>query len=400
MTEAPRTPPPGQLNYLLSIIATATFAGSLSARAMDPVLPQVSADLLVTIQTAATLASAFAFTFAMVQPALGIIGDIFGKPRLILVCLILLAAANIVGAFSTSFEVLLITRVLAGVGGGGIFPITLGLVGDLFPLRERQVAMGRVLAGAMTGNLLGASFAGIVGDYVGWRGVLLLIGLLVLAASAAVGWGFRAHMQAPGKSTNLAQLKRNYRAIFAHPHARVCYVAVFIEGSCVLGVFPFVAAFLAELGEPRLSIAGLVIAGFAVGGLVYTSSVSRLLPWLGEKGLMIGGGLLLASQLLVIASGPSWQVQLVSFVVLGCGFYMIHGSLQTFSSEISVEARGTAVGLHAFFFFLGQTAGPIAYGYGISALGKVPTLVIAAALVLAMGIVSAMLLQHKHVRDA
>src|SRR5690606_2344199 len=103
--------------------------------------------------------------------------------------------------FSTSFEVLLVTRVLAGIGGGGIFPITLGLVGDLFPLRERQVAMGRVLAGAMTGNLLGASFSGIVGDYVGWRGVLLLIGLLVIAASAAVGWGFRAQMRAPRKST-------------------------------------------------------------------------------------------------------------------------------------------------------------------------------------------------------
>ena len=155
-----------------------------------------------------------------------------------------------------------------------------------------------------------------------------------------------------------------------HPHARVCYRGVFIEGSCVLGLFPFVAAFLAELGEPRLSIAGLVIAGFPLGGLVYTSTVSRLLPRIGEKGLMIGGGALMASQLVVIALGPPWQAQLACFVVLGCGFYMIHGSLQTFASEISIEARGTAVALHAFCFFLGQTAGPIAYGYGILHFGQ------------------------------
>lgn len=384
------------MRYLLPIIAMSTFAGSLSNRAMDPVLPQVAADLLVTIQIAATLASAFAVTFALVQPVLGVVGDVFGKPKLIFIGLVLLGVSNIVGAFATSFDMLLITRVLSGIGGGGVFPITLSLIGDIFPLRERQVALSRVLAGAMAGNLLGASFSGVIGDFVGWRGVLIAIGLLVLAASAAVGWGFRDQMRAPRKRTNFKEMARNYRAIFTHPHARVCYAAVFIEGSCVLGLFPFVAAFLAELGEPRLSIAGIVIAGFAVGGLVYTSSVSRLLPRLGEKGLMIGGGLLVSSQLVVIALGPPWLAQLFSFVVMGCGFYMIHGSLQTFSSEISAEARGTAVALHAFCFFLGQTVGPIAYGYGITQFGKVPTVLFAAAVMLLLGIVCAQLLRHRH----
>lgn len=384
------------MQYLLTIIAMSTFAASLSARAMDPVLPQVAADLAVTVQIAATLASAFAVTFALVQPALGIVADMFGKTRLIFLCLILLGASNIAGAMSTSFDMLLVTRVVSGVGGGGVFPITLSLVGDLFPLRQRQVALSRVLAGAMAGNLLGASLSGVIGDLVGWRGVLLAIGLLVLAASAAVGWGFRAQVNAPRRRMNLADLGRNYRAILEHPNARICYPAVFVEGCCVLGLFPFVAAFLLELGEPRLSIAGLVIAGFAVGGLVYTSSVSRLLPTLGEKGLMIGGGLLIASQLAAIATGPPWQAQLACFVALGCGFYMIHGSLQTFASEISAEARSTAVGLHAFFFFLGQTAGPIVYGLGIARFGKLPTLMLMAAIMLLLAAACAMLLQHRH----
>lgn len=384
------------MRFLLPIMAVSSFASSLPIRAMDPVLPQVAADLAVTIQLAAMLASASAITFALVQPALGVIADTFGKPKLIFICLIVLAASNIAGAFATSFDMLLITRVLSGVGSGGIFPITLSLIGDIFPLRDRQVAMSRVLAGAMAGNLLGASLSGVIGDLIGWRGVLIAIGVLVLAASAAVGWGLRQHMRAPGKRTNFAELGRNYRAILVHPYARVCYAAVFLEGTFVLGVFPFVAAFLADLGEPRLSIAGIVIAGFAVGGLVYTSSVSRLLPRLGENGLMIGGGILVASQLVIIALGPPWQAQLVCFVAMGCGFYMIHGSLQTFSSEISVAARGTAVALHAFSFFLGQTAGPIAYGYGIARFGKVPTLVFAAAVMFLLGIVCARLLRHRH----
>lgn len=388
------------MQYLLPIIAMAGFAGSISARAMDPVLPQVASELLVTIQTAATLASAFAFTFAMVQPALGVVADMFGKPKLIFCCLVLLGVSNIVGAFSTSFDVLLITRVLAGIGGGGVFPVTLGLIGDIFPIQQRQVAMSRVLAGAMAGNLLGASFSGLIGDYVGWRGVLITIGVLVLAASASVGWGFRRQMRAAPKPTNFATIINNYRSIFSHPHSRVCYPAVFIEGSCVLGLFPFVAAFLADLGEPRLSIAGIVIAGFAVGGLVYTSSVSRLLPIVGEKGLMILGGVLVSSQLVIVTLGLPWQVQVASFLVMGCGFYMIHGSLQTFASEISVEARSTAVGLHAFCFFLGQTAGPLSFGYGLSHFGKTPTLLVAAVIMLLLGIVCAQMLRHKHVKAA
>ncbi len=388
------------MQYLLPIIAMAGFAGSISARAMDPVLPQVASELLVTIQVAATLASAFAFTFAMVQPALGVVADMFGKPKLIFCCLVLLGVANIVGAFSTSFEVLLITRILAGIGGGGVFPVTLGLIGDIFPIQQRQVAMSRVLAGAMAGNLLGASFSGLIGDYVGWRGVLIAIGVLVLAASALVGWGFRRQMRAAPRPTNFATIINNYRSIFSHPHARACYPAVFIEGSCVLGLFPFVAAFLADLGEPRLSIAGIVIAGFAVGGLVYTSSVSRLLPIVGEKGLMILGGVLVSSQLVIVTLGLPWQAQVISFVVMGCGFYMIHGSLQTFASEISVEARSTAVGLHAFGFFLGQSAGPLAYGFGLSHFGKTPTLLIAAVIMLLLGIVCAQMLRHKHAKAA
>ena len=384
------------MQYLLPIIAMSTFAGSLSARAMDPVLPQVSADLLVSIQTAATLASAFAFTFAMVQPVLGIVADAFGKPKLIFICLILLAVSNVIGAFATSFDVLLITRVLAGVGGGGIFPITISLVADLFPLQQRQVAMSRVMAGGMAGNLLGASLSGVIGDFVGWRGVLAAIGLLVLIASAAVGWGFRAQMRASHKPVNLAEIGQNYRTILKHPNARICYPAVFLEGCCLLGLFPFVAAFLVELGEPRLSIAGVVIAGFAVGGLLYTSSVSRSLPLLGEKGLMIGGGLLVASQLVAIAFGPPWQAQLACFIVLGCGFYMIHGSLMTFASEISVEARSSAVGLHAFFFFLGQTAGPLVYGLGLAQFGKQPTLLFMATVMLLLAIVCSTLLRHRH----
>ena len=383
----------------LNIIALATFAASLSARALDPVLPRVADDFGISIATAASFSAVFAFTFAIVQPVLGAAADLFGKARLMIVCLVLLGVANILGAMSTSFPLLFASRILAGIGSGGVFPIALGLTSDLVAPEKRQVAIGRTLAGAMTGNLLGASASGLIGDFLGWRGVLAVLGGLVVLASIAVAAGFRGAALTRAPPTNLSTLRHGYRTIFANPNV-ICYGAVFIEGCCVLGLFPYLAAFLFELGETSLSIAGIVIAGFAVGGLFYTMTVSRFLPRLGVKGMMISGATLVGLQLAVIAFGPSWKIQAISLLFMGWGFYMIHGCMQVFASELSVEARATALSLHSFFFFMGQTVGPIAYGFGILHVGKVPTLLTSAVVMVVLGLACARLLRQRRPADA
>jgi predicted MFS family arabinose efflux permease len=85
---------------------------------------------------------------------------------------------------------------------------------------------------------------------------------------------------------------------------------------------------------------------------------------------------------------------------MGWGFYMIHGSLQVFASELSVEARATALSLHSFFFFMGQTVGPIAYGFGIQNVGKVPTVLGSAVIIVALGFACARLLGQRRPADA
>lgn len=395
MTAATNRLPPA-----LNIIALATFAASLSARALDPVLPHVAEDFSVSIATAAGFAAVFAFTFAIIQPVLGATADMFGKAKLMIICLVLLGLANILGAMATSFPMLFATRILAGIGSGGVFPIALSLTSDLVGPEKRQLAIGRTLMGSMSGNLLGASFSGLIGDFMGWRGVLAILGALVVLAAIAVAAGFRgADLKHPPR-TSLSALKHGYRTIFTNPNARFCYAAVFIEGCCVLGLFPFIAAFLFELGETSLSIAGIVIAGFAVGGLFYTITISRFLPTIGVKGMMLAGATMVAVQLVAVAMGPQWKVQALSLLFMGWGFYMIHGCLQVFASELSVEARATALSLHSFFFFMGQTLGPIAYGFGIQHAGKVPTLLTAASMMVALGFVCARFLRQTRPADA
>jgi predicted MFS family arabinose efflux permease len=400
MHQTVKRPQHQRLPPALNIVTLATFSASLSGRALDPVLPHVADDFGISIATAASFAAVFAFTFAVIQPLIGAAADLFGKARLMIFCLVILGLANLVGSLATSFPLLFVSRILAGIGAGGVFPVALGLTSDLVGSEQRQIGISRTLAGSMSGNLLGATFSGLIGDLLGWRGVLAILGGLGVVAAIAVAAGFLgAELKHPPRS-NLSALKSGYRTIFTNPNARICYCAVFVEGCCVLGLFPFIASFLFDLGETSLSVAGIVIAGFAIGGLFYTMTVSRFLSAIGVRGMMISGATLVGLQLVATAFGPVWKLQFVCMLVMGWGFYMIHGCLQVFASELSVEARATALSLHSFFFFMGQTVGPIAYGFGLLHGGKVTTLVAAASGMILLGLVCSRLLKPRRLADA
>src|SRR5260370_39987355 len=116
--------------------------------------------------------------------------------------------------------------------------------------------------------------------------------------------------------------------------------------------------------------------------------------------MMITGAALVGLQLSVVGFGPSWKIQALRLVFMGWGFYLLHGSLQVFSSELSVAAGATALSLHSFFFFMGQTLGPIAYGLSIQHVGKVPALLASAVIIIALGFACARLLRQTRPADA
>src|SRR5262249_29298277 len=152
-------------------------------------------------------------------------------------------AASLVCGLASNFEILIVARMLAGLAAGGIVPISFALVGDRFPVAGRQVAMGRLLFAVMTGNLLGATFAGVVCDLVGWRGVFyLLCGVGALVFLVAIP-GFRTIKEATGHF-DLSKLGPSYRAIFSNPLAKICFGAVFFEAVFMYGVFPHIATMM------------------------------------------------------------------------------------------------------------------------------------------------------------
>lgn len=380
---------------IINLMAFVIFATSLFMRALDPVIPQIALGLNVAQTTAALLSTGFTLPYALIQPVLGALADMLSKGRMIMVCMLILGLSSLAAAAAPNFEVLMALRIVAGVSAGGVFPVAMAIAGDQVPVAQRQVAMSRLLFAAMGGNLLGASGAGVVGDLIGWRGVFVATGALDLLALAVAWPGFRGMGEAVGRF-DLSTLVPNYRAVFRNPLAKYCFGAVFVEAVFLFGVFPYMATMLRTEGVSSASIAGVVIAGFGIGGIIYTFAVSWMLNHLGEKRMMAGGGMVMALSLIVIALRAPWPVEFINFMVLGFGFYMLHGCIQVYVTELAPTARASATAGHSSFFFIGQAVGPVVYGLGLSSgVGVVPILIGGAVMLTATGWICAMRLRRE-----
>jgi predicted MFS family arabinose efflux permease len=299
------------------------FAQTVFTRAVDPVILMIAENLAIDVKTAALLSSAYTFPYALVQPALGVTGDFLGKTRLMNFCVLVVALSGLVCAVATTFSLLVVMRIVAGLVAGGVFPIALALIGDLVPINQRQVAIGRLLAVGLTGNLVGASIAGVIGDVFGWRGVFAILGAFGFIVAIVAFFAFRGVATPVPAPFNRAAVLANFRSIFADPRAKVCFASVFFEAVFIHGLFPYVALLLLAIGETRASVAGLLIATFAVGGVLYSLSVPALIAQVREQHLMVAGGALAAAGLVLIALHFPWVWQIAIYAMFGFGFYLL-----------------------------------------------------------------------------
>lgn len=379
------------MNRVLAVVAFASFASALFARITDPLVPAIALDLDVDVKSAALLGTAFALPWAVMQPVLGPLGDLLGKTRVITACLAVLIVSSAIGALSTSFSTLLISRIIAGAAAGGVGPVAMAFVSDLVPMNQRQAAMGRQLMMSIAAQLMGSVAAGLVSDFLGWRTIFMAVGAINALALLGATVVFRGLEQPRGR-LHLGAIVANHRLVLANPLTKVCYSAVFLEGIALMGLFPFIAIMLRAAGEERASIAGLVISAYAIGGVVYALGVRALVARFDPPNLMAAGGLISAVGLLVEAAALPWPLQVVALGLMGFGFYLLHGCILLYMSELAPQARGTAVADHAFSYYLGQALGPVAYAFGFSALGATWTCVAAAVIIALTGVFTGRLL--------
>jgi predicted MFS family arabinose efflux permease len=358
------------------LLAVAGFASQAQVRVTDSLLPQIAADFHTTVGAAAIVVTAYALTHGSIQLVIGPVGDRFGKYRTVAAMSAIAAILVMICGTVSTLPSLALARLATGAAAGWVIPISMAYVGDVTPYDRRQTVLGRYLTGQIIGQLFGQAAGGILGDLIGWRNVFFV--LSGMFAVATVGLLFelftnpqtRAHGHA--EQSSRGGFIADYAAVLSSPWARIVLIAAFIEGATMWGAFAYIGADLRLRFGISLTLVGLTVACFGVGGLIYASTVTLLVRRLGQTGLAIVGGLILAACYVELAIGPAWWLAPIAVVWIGLGFYMLHNTLQTNATQMTPQARGTAVAVFSSALYVGQTAGVAAGGLIIDRLGPIP----------------------------
>jgi len=379
------------------LLSLASFASVATMRVADPLLPQVAREFAVSVGEASVIATAFALAYGICQLMYGVLGDRFGKYRLVTLATLASALTVASAGLAGSLGALGAARLLGGATAAAIVPLSMAFIGDHVPYDRRQTVLARFLTGTIAGTICGQVLGGVLGEMVGWRAVFLLLGGVYLLIGVLLVVELRSTRVPPPLLTgsiSRASVVESYALLLRRPWSRVVLATVCAEAFLFYGAFTFVGAYLhASFGLDYARV-GLLLGFMGLGGLLYALTVRRLVRGLGERGLALYGGLAIAVGFVALAISPL-PIVAPAMVLLGLGLLMLHNTLQTNATQMTPEARGLAVSTFANVLFMGQAAGIWLSGLAIDRVGFAPVFIAAGVALLAVGAAFARMLGNR-----
>jgi predicted MFS family arabinose efflux permease len=239
---------------------------------------------------------------------------------------------------------------------------------------------------------------GIVMELAGWRSVFLVLGSGYALVTALLVYELRSpRVRRPDASRRArpGRLLTQYFGILRERHPRHVLIAVFLEGFLVNGGLTYLGAFLRIDYALSYSTIGLLLAGFGVGGLLFTVVSRPVIRRLGENGMVRAGGIFVLAGFGLLAFLPEWQLAAIATFLLGFGFFLFHNTLQTNATQMAPDARGSAVSLFAFSLFMGQGAGVALLGLFVDRVGYFLVFLFCGIGMLLLGLWFARMILHK-----
>jgi EmrB/QacA subfamily drug resistance transporter len=401
-------------NVTFALLAVAAVAYALLQSLVAPALLTIQHDLHTTTAGAAWILTAYLLSASVVTPIAGRLGDMFGKKRMMVVVLLILAAGTVLAGLATSIGVMITARVIQGAGGA-VFPLAFAIIRDEFPPRRipHGIALisaimgiggglGIVLAGPIVQNLsyhwlfwfpllaVLAATAGIVAyvpespirtpGRIEPLGALLLSGWLVaflVPISEGPTWGWLS-----GRTLGLFAVAAAVFPLWVWAEARsaaplvdmrmmrlrpvwTTNLAALVIGFGMFASFVLVPQFV-ELPESTgfgfgasVTQAGLFMVPATLGMLLVGPISGRLSTTVGSKVPLVLGALVscLAFILLAVAHSSSWEIY-VAMLVMGVGIGFAFGSMANLIIEsVPANQTGIATGMNTIVRSIGGAIG-------------------------------------------
>ena len=169
----------------LGVLAIACVLYVMDLTVLHLAVPALSADLRPSGAQLLWIIDIYGFMVAGFLVTMGSLGDRIGRRKLLLIGSALFGVVSILAAFSTTAEMLILTRALLGIAGATLAPSTLSLIFSMFhDPKERSIAIAVWISAFSAGSAIGPVLGGIVLEYFFWGAVFLLnvpvMGLLLI----------------------------------------------------------------------------------------------------------------------------------------------------------------------------------------------------------------------------
>ncbi|GGO61425.1 Major Facilitator Superfamily protein [Roseovarius pacificus] len=161
---------------ILTALAAASLTASLGISVASVLLPTLTRSFDVTVSQAQWVVLAYLMAVTVTIVSAGRLGDLFGHRRVMIAGLSVFIAASVLCATAPSLGLLILGRVLQGVGGAILIALTMSIARDLVPSGQLGKAMGLLGTTSATGTALGPSLGGLVLAWSDWRMAFWLLG--------------------------------------------------------------------------------------------------------------------------------------------------------------------------------------------------------------------------------
>jgi EmrB/QacA subfamily drug resistance transporter len=189
---------------ILAVLSLAGLTYAVLSSAVIPALPTMQHALHTSVTGITWLLTSYLLAASVGTAILGRLGDMYGKERLLLWTLVILAAGTLIAAVSTSLPVMVVGRFIQGAAGG-IFPLAFGIVRDEFPREKVAGSIGLLSAILGVGAGIGIVLSGVIVEHLNYHW-LYWMPLVTALIAAATTWRFipESPVRVPGRINWLA----------------------------------------------------------------------------------------------------------------------------------------------------------------------------------------------------
>jgi predicted MFS family arabinose efflux permease len=348
---------------LVRILAAAAFLVMFQAYLIAPLIPALTRDFHTSQSFMGLAVPAFTIPYGLSSLFYGPMSDRFGRKVIILGLLGFLTISIVLLAFTTTAAEFLIIRALIGVATGGIVPISVALIGDIYPYEKRGKPIGFLFSGMAGGMTFGSTLGAYLNPVIGWKAEFVITGILsgcvfLFALLKPEIFGIRQKKPPVG----LKKIINNSAQLLTSRDGKTVYSFIFLNGLFHSGIFAWLGYYFTvkyHLGDQGI---GIALLGYGLPGMLMGVSIGKAADRFGRNkiiplGLVIGAVMVF----IMIFKIPLWIAGVV-VAILSLGFDMTQPLFAAMISGLGNNfTRGQAMGLGSCLLFLGYGAGAIIF---------------------------------------